>query len=171
MSSGHPDLDPAWWPDALPRPEGTLLHTPCGEGHWLVARSSAHTRIGADPIQQNLERARAWAAQQAAPCAFVPALGTDLPFADASFDLVVDSASLQTAPDPLDALVELLRLVAWGGRLLLVWGPSPPQRSALQYPTLRDVDAHTVETMLESLGAQLEDSGQDHGLCWLTARR
>jgi ubiquinone/menaquinone biosynthesis C-methylase UbiE len=55
---------------------------------------------------------------------------TDLPFADASYDVVVSQFALMYFPDRAAALREMVRVLRTGGRLAVaVWGPSSAPRA------------------------------------------
>lgn len=166
MSARHPELEATWWPaDALSREvEGALLYTPCGRGRWLVAQAAwTSLRVGADPVQQNLAQAREHAALQGVGCGFVPATSWALPFADACFARVVDVGGLQTAPDLDEALVELLRVVAHDGELVLVWGGGADE-GAVQWPVCRSLSQELIREQVEAFGGEVLLAGQQDGL-------
>jgi len=169
----HPELDADWWPPgAVPREvDGALLHATCGRGAWLVAQANPLTvRVGVDPVQQNLTAARERAALEDVRCGFAPATSWELPFADGCFARVVDSGGLQTAADPMAVLVELLRVLAHDGELVLTWGDGAGAES-VQWPTRRGVTAHEVLGWAEELGAEVTQGGAHRGVAYAVVRR
>jgi SAM-dependent methyltransferase len=125
-----PDYEEIWAP--LLRPYGLrliemlplervrrVLELGCGVGRLLpdiVGRAPEATVIGCDLVEDMLRRA---------PAAFPRAVvdGTQLPFADASFDAVVSAFCIFHFPDPPDAMRGVRRTMAPGGSIALaVWG-------------------------------------------------
>lgn len=105
-------------------PRGAALDVGCGTG-VLAARLAAagYQTIGVDPSEGMLDvlRARAPGVQA------VQAFGTELPFADDSFDLVLSVAVMHHIADPSAVrrtLHEMVRVAKPGGRIL-VWDHNP----------------------------------------------
>ncbi|WP_148040308.1 class I SAM-dependent methyltransferase [Marichromatium sp. AB31] len=94
-----------------------VLEIGCGSGR-VSARLAARagTLVALDPVQSALHAARARLPAQA----LVAASGERLPFAPASFDLVVFTLSLHHHRDPARALAEASRVLAPGGRVLVI---------------------------------------------------
>jgi ubiquinone/menaquinone biosynthesis C-methylase UbiE len=98
----------------------------CGcRGHWSralsVALSSGAEVVGIDREPEWIAEASAAAqsAGQSRRFRFQQGLVEDLPFADASFDLVTCQTLLIHVPDPHCALREMLRVLSPGGLLLV----------------------------------------------------
>jgi SAM-dependent methyltransferase len=105
-------------------PRGRGLDVGCGTG-LLASRLAAagYEMAGADPSEGMLDVLRARAPGVDA----VRASGTALPFADATFDLVLTVATLHHIADPGDVrrtLAEMVRVARPGGRIL-VWDHNP----------------------------------------------
>ena len=105
-------------------PEGSAaLEVGCGPGH-LAARLAEHglvvTGVDLDPAM--IERARSNAARSSAGSrlSFVAADVANLPFEDASFDVVVSTLSMHHWADARAGLAEVARVLRPGGRAL-VW--------------------------------------------------
>ncbi len=95
----------------------------CGDGKFtrFLARSGAAT-TGIDVNPVPLARARIKAAEEKLAIDFIEAHGEDMPFGDASFDVVVFSNSLHhVAPDMMDrAMGEAARVLKPGGLLYVM---------------------------------------------------
>lgn len=111
---------------APPNPEDRVLDVGCGTG--IVALLAAE-RVGpagalsaVDVNPGMLEVARSLPGSERVEWRHADAV--DLPYADASFDLVYSQHTLQFIPDRLAALREMHRVLAPGGRLAVAtWGP------------------------------------------------
>ncbi len=90
-------------------PTDSVLEWGCGAG-WNLADLHAARRVGMDVEPALQDQVEASGAE------FVATTRT---FSDASFDVIFSHHSLEHAPDPLAALIELERLLRPGGRLLL----------------------------------------------------
>ena len=105
-------------------PAGEGLDVGCGTGvlaHRLAAEG--FTMTGIDPSQGMLDVMAADAPEVSGHRAF----GDDLPFEDASFDLVVTVAALHHVAEPKavrGTLTEMARVVRPGGRIV-VWDHNP----------------------------------------------
>lgn len=125
-----PDYEEIWAPllhpyglrvlEMLPlEPARRVLELGCGVGRLLpdiAGRAPDATVIGCDLVEDMLRRA---------PPAFLRAVadGTQLPFADASFDAVVSAFCIFHFPDPPGALRGVRRTIAPGGSIAVaVWG-------------------------------------------------
>lgn len=163
-----PREDACWWPPALtPPPGGAVLQAPCGAAAWLLSpRWAAWTCVGIDPIQSNLALAREAAAEARRSVAFLPGLPWDIPFADASFELIFSAGALESALDLDAALVELTRLLTPEGRLLVALGPLTPQPGELAYPTRRRFELAQLQAACDGLALQVEAAGEHAGRGW-----
>jgi ubiquinone/menaquinone biosynthesis C-methylase UbiE len=118
----------AIWPQEEPifrrhPPSGDVLDVGCGTGEIAVriAEAFPDTRIvGVDLEEPHLERARARCAPFGERTRFQLGDAQALPFADASFDLVICRHVLQAVSDARRALEEMARVVRPGGRLHLI---------------------------------------------------
>jgi SAM-dependent methyltransferase len=105
-------------------PPGRVLDVGCGTG-VLAARlaDAGYETFGVDPSAGMLEILRAEHPEVQAALAS----GTELPFEDSSFDLVLTVAVLHHIADPGDVqgtLAEMVRVARPGGRIL-VWDHNP----------------------------------------------
>jgi ubiquinone/menaquinone biosynthesis C-methylase UbiE len=96
----------------LPDHPGRVLDVGCGTGalHRLLRPTSY---VGVDLSVEMLRVAAGHARE------LVQASADALPLANRSFDLVVSASSMHDWPDPAQALIEIRRVLAPGGRLLL----------------------------------------------------
>ncbi|MFN0071414.1 MAG: class I SAM-dependent methyltransferase [Chloroflexota bacterium] len=100
-----------------------VLDVGCGTGFLALQLASlSHRASGADFSDAMLERARAKAEQQSLNVRFDTADAENLPYADASFDLVIERHVVWTLPDPTGALLEWRRVLRPGGRIILIEG-------------------------------------------------
>jgi ubiquinone/menaquinone biosynthesis C-methylase UbiE len=120
--------------DQIPwRGDETVLDVGCGRGLWLVGaarRAATGSAVGIDVWRPDVSRNRPDAALENArregvtsSLKVVDADARILPFADASFDLVVSCLALHNIrdrPGRHRALVEITRVLKPGGRVLLV---------------------------------------------------
>jgi ubiquinone/menaquinone biosynthesis C-methylase UbiE len=101
-----------------------VLEVGCGTGGFLVAARRAGLEVvGADVATRWLVVARRRLADRGLSAPLVGANAERLPWADASFDVVVADSVLEHVADPLAALREWRRVARPGGRLL-VWSPN-----------------------------------------------
>lgn len=109
-------LDPVMLPLALARAPRNALDVGCGEGRFcrMLAAHGVET-TGLDPTPSLIAAAR----RRDPDGAYVEAGGEALPFAEASFDLVVAYLSLIDIPDYETAIAEMARVLRPGGALLI----------------------------------------------------
>lgn len=136
---------------ALVMPAGGLLDAldiGCGTGFLsLELAARGHRVTGVDFAPAMLAEARAKAAVQGRAVRFEEADAEQLPFAPASFDLVVSRHVLWTLPHPEAAIDEWIRVLRPGGRLA-IWdsqfdpavldNPAQNARSSNEYAGLGD---------------------------------
>ncbi len=98
---------------------GEVLEIGAGTGaNFKYYRNGAHiTAIEPDPYM--LERARRRAAEASANIELHQVAAEELPFADATFDFVIDTLVLCSVRDPRRALAEMRRVLKPGGELRL----------------------------------------------------
>src|ERR1700761_7002283 len=107
-------------------PDERVLDVACGSGNGAIAaaRRTWVGAVGADFVPALLERGRERAAAERLDIEFVEADAPELPFADASFDVVISIFGAMFAPDQERMAAELLRVVKPGGRIgLASWTP------------------------------------------------
>ena len=134
-------------------PSDRVLDVGCGTGAALAPAS----RTAASATAVELSPAMAERAQAAAPGAkVIVGDAAELPFDDASFDLVLSSFVVFFMPDPTAALREWRRVLAPGGRIVMsTWG-SPDQRwQAFERPIRRSFIPRMDPEIARDLGAGL----------------
>jgi ubiquinone/menaquinone biosynthesis C-methylase UbiE len=97
-----------------------ILDIGCGDGalvRALAARGAIAVGVDPDPVM--LAAARRLAAEAHVPATFLEGRAENLPFPDASFDVVTAMTVLCFVPDAKGALREMARVLRPGGRLVL----------------------------------------------------
>lgn len=147
-----------------------LLDVACGTGNAAIAAAQAGGRVvGLDLTPELFGPARRRAAQAGVTVEWVEGDAEELPFEDASFDVVVSTFGAMFAPRHEVAAAELARVVRPGGRLGLAnWTPdgdigalfrtvaghAPPPAGAAS-PVLWGTEAY-VEELFAGSGIALE---------------
>ena len=122
-----------------------ILDVGCGTGEITARLADLYPRstlVGVDLIERHLELARIRCAGLGGRTVFREADAFALPFADASFDLVVCRHMLQAVPRPHEAMAEMVRVLRPGGRLHLL---VEDYGMIHMHPTRLDVDRFWVE--------------------------
>ncbi len=104
----------------LAKASGTVLEIAVGTGLNLPRYQHDMDLTAIDLSQEMLARARKKAAKLKMHIDFAIMDGELLGFPDSHFDIVVESLTLCTFPDPVVALREMERVVKPGGRILLL---------------------------------------------------
>jgi len=107
-------------------PDERVLDVACGSGNGALAaaRRAWGNTVGADFVPELLERGRERALAERLEIEFVEADAQELPFEDASFDVVMSIYGAMFAPDQEKTAAELLRVVKPGGRIGMAnWTP------------------------------------------------
>lgn len=110
-------------------PDERALDVACGSGNAALAaaRRSWCGAVGVDFVPALLERGRERAATERLDVEFVEGDAAELPFEDASFDVVTSVFGAMFAPDQQQAASELLRVCKPGGRIGMAnWVPDGP---------------------------------------------
>jgi SAM-dependent methyltransferase len=101
-----------------------VLDVGCGTGDDLrmIAQilGSNGQAIGIDASETMITEARSRHAGSEFPLTFVTGQAEDLPFADASFDACLAIRTFQHLTDPQRALMEMIRVMRTGGRLVTI---------------------------------------------------
>jgi 2-polyprenyl-3-methyl-5-hydroxy-6-metoxy-1,4-benzoquinol methylase len=98
-----------------------ILDAGCGEGYMCRKLSDLGAQVaGIDASEKLIHAARHHSDQQHASASFEVASADSLPFADASFDLVLCNHLLNDLPDPSDTIRELARVLRPGGRTVIL---------------------------------------------------
>lgn len=107
------------------RPGTRMLDVACGAGQISVPAARAGAQVTGVDIAANLvEQARAWAREEGIDARFDEGDAEDLPYDDASFDLVTSLLGAMFAPRPDRVASELLRVCRPGGRIVMGnWTP------------------------------------------------
>jgi len=130
-------LDRVWRRMAVselaPRPGGTYLDIGCGTGDMgveIVRRCPAARVVGLDPAERMLDvgRSKAAAAGLDTSIAFRVGDATALPFADAEFAGIVTAFCIRNVADRLVAMREMHRVLAPGGRAVILELSVPASR-------------------------------------------
>jgi SAM-dependent methyltransferase len=102
-----------------------VLDVAAGNGNATLAAARRFADVtSTDYVEALLERGRERAAAERLAVEFRPADAEALPFADASFDVVLSTFGVMFAPDQERAAAEMARVVRPGGRIGLAnWTP------------------------------------------------
>jgi len=153
---------------AAVQPGEAVLDLGCGTGTLAIAQKRRRTDarvVGLDADPGVLARARAKAAADSQEVELVEALSTAVPFADASFDVVVSSLFFHHLEPAVKraTLAEVARVLKPAGRLHVAdWGkPSDPFMRAL-FTTVRAFDGFGVTA--ENARGALPDLFENAGL-------
>src|SRR5256885_906988 len=99
-------------------PGERVLDVACGAGNGALAAAKRWAdAVGLDYVPALLERARARAEFEGLEAEFVEGDAQDMPFEDASFDVVTSIFGVMFAPDQERAAAELTRVCKPGGRI------------------------------------------------------
>jgi SAM-dependent methyltransferase len=137
-----------------------VLDVAAGNGNASLAAARRHASvISTDYVRSLLDKGRARAEAEELPIQFQVADAEGLPFADASFDVVLSTFGVMFTPDHRRAAGEMLRVARRGGRIAMAnWTPtgfigrlfkvigahvSPP--AGVQPPSLWGTEAHIAE--------------------------
>lgn len=107
-------------------PGERVLDVACGSGNATLAaaRRALGGTVGVDYVTGHFERARQRAAAERLDIEWVEGDAEDLPFEDASFDVVVSSFGAMFAPNQERTATELVRVCRPGGRIGMAnWTP------------------------------------------------
>lgn len=119
----------------VPLARGRVLEIGVGSGLNLPFYDPSHVErvTGLDPSAPMLAMAERAAAGVRVPVDFVEARAEAIPFETGLFDTVVTTFSLCTIPGGRDALAEMARVLAPGGRLLFCEHGLAPDRSVRRW--------------------------------------
>jgi ubiquinone/menaquinone biosynthesis C-methylase UbiE len=108
-----------------PRPNEAVLDIACGSGNLALVAARRYCDVSGIDLAPNLiDRARIRAAADGLAIDFQVGDAQELPFPDASFDVVTSVFGVMFAPDQERAARELLRVCRPGGRIgLASWMP------------------------------------------------
>jgi ubiquinone/menaquinone biosynthesis C-methylase UbiE len=107
------------------KPGVNLLDTACGAGQISIPAARAGANVtGIDIAANSIDQARARAQSEGLNVRFDEGDVEDLPYADASFDIVVSLIGAMFAPRPDRVAAEMLRVCRPGGRIVMAnWTP------------------------------------------------
>jgi len=152
-------------------PGERVLDVACGSGNGALAaaRRARGNTVGVDFVPELLEHGRRRAAAERLEVEFVEGDAEELPFDDATFDVVISIFGAMFAPNQERAAAELLRVCRPGGRIGLAnWTPDglvgQAQKAIAQHapppPGLKPSDLWGREGRLrELLGEGIEELG------------
>jgi len=110
-----------WIGHAIPHVEGPrVLEISFGTGHLLARYAGRFTTHAVDYNRRMVEVARRELRRAGVDASLVQGSVEDLPYADETFDSVVNTMALAGYPDGARALSEMRRVLRRGGRLVLI---------------------------------------------------
>jgi SAM-dependent methyltransferase len=153
------------------QPDDVVLDVACGAGNATIPAAKAAARtVGLDITPELLEAGKKSAAEAGVEIEWVEGDAQDLPFDEASFDVVLSVFGCMFAPDHAKAAAELVRVLKPGGRMVVAaWRPEgsmgrffatiakhmPPPPEGFQPPPLWGVDDH-VREIFDPTGMEVE---------------
>jgi ubiquinone/menaquinone biosynthesis C-methylase UbiE len=147
---------------AAPAPGEKVLDVGCGTGTLAIATKpqvGAGEVHGIDASPEMIQVAKEKSAKGGSDIDFRVALIEEIPFPDASFDLVTSSLMLHHLPDNLKAkgFLEIRRVLKPGGRFMAM-DFAAPSHSPLGH--LLSIFGHSSgESMVDKLAPMLKDAG------------
>ncbi|CCK26390.1 Methyltransferase type 11 [Streptomyces davaonensis JCM 4913] len=123
-----------------PQTGSAICDVACGAGHLALSFAEEYPArlVGVDPAPSMLESFRGLAAERQVTVETAQAVAEELPFPDASFDLVVSRLAPHHFQDMPKAVGEMTRLLRPGGRLAVI-----------------DLEGHT-DPVIDALNHELE---------------
>jgi ubiquinone/menaquinone biosynthesis C-methylase UbiE len=149
---------------AKPQPSDLVLDLACGPGAFVLALASrVHFAWGIDLTPQMLGQAQAIQSERRiTSAAFACGDAEQLPFPNASFDLVSCQCALHHMPKPEQALREMIRLAKPEGRLMIIDTLAPESDSKFELynriERLRD-PSHATSLRLTTFLRMFEELG------------
>ena len=143
------------------QPGDAVLDVGCGTGTLAleVARrvGSAGRVAGIDPGTEQIARARAKATRRHLPIEFQVGVIEQLPFPDATFDVVLSTLMIHHVPAPIkrQGLAEIARVLKPGGRLVMADFTRRQERAG------RAARFHAGGSSVQDLVALVSDAGFD----------
>ena len=149
------------------RPDQKVLDVATGSGNTALAAARRFCETtGVDYVPALLERGRKRASAERLEVAFREGDAEELPFPDASFDVVLSTVGVMFAPDQKKAAGELLRVCCPGGRIgLASWTPDSfaaemprvfaryvPPPPGLESPSRWGAEEHVRELLGDGIG-------------------
>lgn len=151
-------------------PDDEVLDVACGTGNASIQAAQAGAKVtGLDLTPELFDGARRRAAEAGVELELVEGDAEELPFDDASFDVVVSTFGCMFAPDHARAAAEIARVVRPGGRIgIAAWSPdgsigdffkslsalAPPPPPDFQPPILWGTHDH-VESLFAGTGVDV----------------
>lgn len=151
--------------------DDVVLDVACGSGNATIpAAMTGATTTGLDLTPELLEAGRKAAAEAGVEIDWVEGDAQDMPFNDASFDVVTSVFGCMFAPDQRRAAAEIARVLRPGGRMVVcAWTPEgnmgkmfmtvaahrPPPPEGFQPPVLWGNEEH-VRELFDGTGLNLE---------------
>ena len=143
-----------------PGPTGRVLDVATGTGDLalaIAARPHAPLVVGLDLVPAMLGPARKKIARRQTRAALLAGDGTRLPFGDACFDAVTIAFGIRNIPHRHQALSEMLRVLAPGGRLYVLEFTTP------QRPFVRRLYRVYLERLLPLVGGWFSGDRESYG--------
>jgi ubiquinone/menaquinone biosynthesis C-methylase UbiE len=160
---------------AKPQPTDLALDVACGPGAFVLALAPrVRFARGVDPTEGILRQARAFQRErQIANVCFDCGEAEQLPYPDATFDLVTCQCSIHHMPKPAVAIKEMVRVMKPAGRLVII-DPLAPESDAKRelYSSIEALrDPSHIETLRLTTLLEVFDQHGLEILCQTFKRR
>jgi len=142
--------------------DDVVLDVACGSGNATIpAAKTGATTTGLDITPELLEAGKMAAAEAGVEIEWIVGDAQDLPFDDASFDVVTSVFGCMFAPDHRRTAEELARVLKPGGRfLLVVRTPGWPMFAAINLLSLALTRRRTWRRIADQAGLRIVDEGE-----------